>query len=96
MPGPPLTAAEGRIDNPSYAGAREGLPYGRPLCDFTCADPHVDRMLEEEFARRDARQGLRHTVAELLLDPHGQPGREGRAPWKPREEHSEPGFANSP
>ena len=92
-PGPyanlPHDDVGGRIDNPSYgeAGRRmDHLPYGRPLSDFERPDSNLDRMVEEDFAVRDARQGIRHTAAELLRDPLGGPGRAGREPWKPPPE----------
>ena len=46
----------------------------------------MDRMVEEDFAIRDAQRGIRHSVTELLRDRHGRPGRVGREPWKPRED----------
>jgi len=80
--------APGRIDNPSYENSAAGMgdqPYDRPLNSYDRQDSGVDRMVEEDFAIRDARQGIRHTVSELLRDRLGRPGHAGREPWKPPE-----------
>jgi hypothetical protein len=47
-------------------------------CEFA-----AERMIEIELARRDRQHGHRHTVAELLPGPDGQPRHPGRQPWTP-------------
>ncbi len=52
-------------------------PFGYPPRGQERRDGDLDRMIEEDFARRDAKKGIRHTVAELW------PGLPGRQRWKP-------------
>ena len=43
----------------------------------------AERMMEVEFARLDRERGYRHTVAEMIANPKGEPSIPGRQPFKP-------------
>jgi hypothetical protein len=43
----------------------------------------AERMIEIEFARLDRARGIRHTVAETIAGPNGEPNVPGRQPFKP-------------
>ncbi len=59
-----------------FRGGRVSDPCYYPPRGPVQKDGDVDRMIEEDFARRDAKRGFRHTVAELW------PGVPGRQRWE--------------
>jgi hypothetical protein len=80
---PPQHCADGRIGNPSYG-------WGRPREAQARMDYDLERMVECEFARRDALNGFRHYARELLPDLLGGAQYPGRDPWRgpPRHRHA--------